>query len=646
MTRIKTLGLTALVAFGVAGAWERQAHAAAPTLDDYRHFRALSIDLLGRVPTRAELTAFESPGFDLDAFIEKALGSKGYAERIRRTYMDLLRLDVGGTFTFRPNASVLRRQTIQGPDGKPMYVYYRNGQRREREETDGVFCISTAEAGAAWTTAGVMVGTLKNVDQKALDDNTVLVKPWWLYRDHTSADPKDRYGDAWMPADSSYALLPELQKEPDGSPTTAIRVCKEEASTMASAPVFATGRKAPPAGTPPPYGRLTALPLDDAYAAANKGKSIACASGSAVAHTTGCGCGVGLERCLPAAGNGVEPQAFTLPTGAMLGLERPTSVAKDGEGGYNRQWWSAEAVRFLEELAGTDRDFREILTGKHTLVNGPLVQFYKHTAPATCCGNAINFGLMTPEALVDPAKLPALGPTDVATWKVVADRGSHAAGILTMPVFLTKYGTRRGRAHVVYNAFRCREFVAENAKLEPSTEPDLTKRPGCQTCHATLEPMSAYFTRILESDWTYLPAASFPLENPACRNADPLKVSGTCKSYYDPAFTSATQALLRGAYSSKEHADEGPMGLAKATVSSPEFAGCVAENLASSFLGRELSPDDDAMRARLEKVFVDGGYKLKPLVRALVHEPSYLKSNNRKSAVGAGGAGSADGGAP
>ena len=40
---------------------------AARTLDDYRHFRALSIDLLGRAPRRDELAAFERPGFDLDA---------------------------------------------------------------------------------------------------------------------------------------------------------------------------------------------------------------------------------------------------------------------------------------------------------------------------------------------------------------------------------------------------------------------------------------------------------------------------------------------------------------------------------------------------------------------------------------------------
>ena len=34
-----------------------------PALSDYRTFRHLAIDLLGRPPTRAELAAFARPGF-------------------------------------------------------------------------------------------------------------------------------------------------------------------------------------------------------------------------------------------------------------------------------------------------------------------------------------------------------------------------------------------------------------------------------------------------------------------------------------------------------------------------------------------------------------------------------------------------------
>jgi hypothetical protein len=199
-----------------------------------------------------------------------------------------------------------------------------------------------------------------------------------------------------------------------------------------------------------------------------------------------------------------------------------------------------------------------------------------------------------------------------------------------MPVFLTKFGTRRARAHAVYNVFQCRQFVADEVKLEPSTEVDLTKRSGCATCHATLEPMSAFFTRVLESDWTYLPAANFPADNEKCKG-DPLKMSTQCKAYYDPAFTGASQSLLRGAYGSVANADAGPSGLAAKIAASPEFPSCVVQNVAGSFLGRPLGADDAPMRARLEKTFVDGGFKLRALVKALVHEAAYRSANNLTS---------------
>ncbi len=622
----------ALAAITLGAGHLEAAPSAARTLTEYRYFRALMVDLQGRVPSRAELVAFEKPAFDVDKFIDTALTSQGYASRVRRLYMDLLRLDVGSTFAFRPNASVLRRQTLQGPDGKKIYVYYRNGQRRTREATDGVFCLTKEETGVAWTTNGNAIGTPINTTQAALDANTTVVKPWWLYKDFKEASPTKLYGTGWTPADASFALIPELLTEADGTTTTTeVRVCKEEASTANTGTVYWTGRKAPVAGTPIPYERVQALPLDDTYATTYKGQSVACDSGTAITHSTECGCGVGLEKCMPAAGNGTEPNAFTLPSGAMMGIDKPTSIEKTTAGAWHRQWWSQEAVRYVETIAREDRDFRQILTGKWTTVNGPLTQFYKYHAPANCCGNAYQFGLAHPEGLVDATKLPALAPYDVAEWKMVADRGPQASGILTMPVFLSKYGTRRGRAHVIYNVFQCRQFVAEEVKLEPSNEPDLSKRAGCATCHAKLEPMSAYFTRVLESDWTFLPKELFPADNATCRNADPKKISGQCRNYYDPAFVTTTNAFLRGAHAAPANADAGPAGLGKEITESPEFARCVVSNVTSSFLGRQLGTEDGPMMTKLEEKFVEGGFKLRTLIRLLVKERAYASANNLTS---------------
>src|SRR5262245_49927739 len=111
-----------------AGAVER-------SLQDYKYFRALTIDLKGRMPTRAEVAAFESDSFDLEKWIDEQLAGQGYADRLKQVYMDLLRLEVGNSFQFVQQPTLLRRVTIKAPDNTDLYVYFRVNQRRARPDT-------------------------------------------------------------------------------------------------------------------------------------------------------------------------------------------------------------------------------------------------------------------------------------------------------------------------------------------------------------------------------------------------------------------------------------------------------------------------------------------------------------------------------
>ena len=56
------------------------------TVDEYRYFRALSIDLQGRIPTRDEIAAFERPDFNTERWVDDKLQSPAYAERMRTLY--------------------------------------------------------------------------------------------------------------------------------------------------------------------------------------------------------------------------------------------------------------------------------------------------------------------------------------------------------------------------------------------------------------------------------------------------------------------------------------------------------------------------------------------------------------------------------
>lgn len=592
------------------------------TLPDYRYFRALSIDLQGRPPSRDELAAFEAPGFDLDGWIASRLRGPGYAERLRRIYMDLLRLEVGPAFTFVPNAIALRRQEILGPNG-PSYIYYRRGQRRVDPVIDGELCLRTDETGLTIANNGATTGAPKVVPQAILDARTVVVAPWWLYADYRAAAPSDRIGPDWAKRFPGFALVPGLLTEPDGkTPSTSVRVCREEAQAAETGAVYASGRRGAKKGEPPPAARATQPPGDSAFARSNRGRAVSCLTGTGFQNSVECGCGIGLERCMPGAGAANEPPAFVLPPQQVAG--EPFELTPQPAAAWARLWWSEEAKHFLDKIFGEDRDVRELLTSRATQVNGPLAQFYRFFAGATCCGAAAELGYREPAPLVEPSAIPeALVPEDTATWMTVGDRGPAASGILTMPIFLTKYGSRRARAHVAYSAFLCRDFVAESVALTPSTEPDLRKRPGCATCHQTLEPMAAYFSRVLESDWTYLPAERFPIAHAQC--SKPSGQPGACKAYYDPAFAS-----LRGAYASHSNAEAGPAGLAAEIAQSPAFAPCVAQNVAQSLLGRPLGDDDRAWHAALTKAFVDGGYRMRALVEAIVRSPRYRDANDAR----------------
>jgi hypothetical protein len=545
-----------------------------------------------------------------------------YAERLRRIYMDQLRLELPSAVQYKPGLINLRGTQILDPSGNRIWVYYRPAQRRVPTELDGQICFSEAEIGVKVPPDGDPIGTLKPPTKAVFEARTVEVKPWWLYADYRASSPSDRLDSTWR-ARFGIELEQMLFVEPGTkTPLTTVRVCKEEAQTADTGKVYASGRFTKKTDPIPP-GRLSRPPNDTPFATANAGKRVSCLSNNGVQSSVECGCGVGLERCLPTA-----PGGFVTVADAPLGITQPFNKAARPAHLWMLGWLAEEPIHFMDRIFTEDRDVRELLTGRASVINGPLGLFYRTMANATCCGQGTDLGYVNAEPLFAPTAVPnALVPHDVNRWEVVADRGPHAAGLMTMPVFLRKYGSARQRAHAIYNTFLCKEFVAETPKLQASEEKDLAKRPGCRACHTRLEPMAAYFSRVQDQDWTYLPKTHFPVENAKCANP----MNAACKQYYDPVFTDGKRGVLRSAYNAPAHADLGPVGFAQEVTQSPDFAACVVRTVAQSFLGRPLVATDEAWRTSLVKTFVDGGYRAKPLVRAIVKSTQYRQLEDRKS---------------
>src|ERR1043165_401356 len=117
------------------------------TLADYRYFRALSRDLLGRPPLRDEIAAFEQPDFDLDHWLDDHMQAPEYAQRITGIYMDLLRLEVPASVQFHSAATDLQPTQILEASGRKVTLYFRQAQRRTNPAIDGQVCFTEAESG-------------------------------------------------------------------------------------------------------------------------------------------------------------------------------------------------------------------------------------------------------------------------------------------------------------------------------------------------------------------------------------------------------------------------------------------------------------------------------------------------------------------
>jgi len=598
-----------------------QAATSEKTLQEYKYFRTLCIDLLGRMPTEKDLQEFEKPDFSLDGWLDTHLQGDTYADRLTRIYSDLLRPQTV-SFQVGTSRNTLARILIKDDAGKDVWVYYRPGQRRGRhaqvpKATDpsypqwnnlvrGGFCLLQAETGLKYPDISAALpptGTAKPVDKAVLDQYTTVIKPWWLYADYRSSSPVDRYDPATWPARfPGYALTADLQKEPDlKTDTVEIRICKEEAGTAKQAAMDIT----------------PAIVLD-------------CRTGYGVANSQGCGCGAGAELCMPAATFiASQPRpTFVSSRNTLLGVDDPTDAQSFEYRTWQSLWVAQEPQMFFYNLFLEDRDFRDVVSAKYTYVNGPLAQFYKLSSRSNWGDKDLgSIAMPAPDAM--PQNLQ---PQHIMTWQKV-DAGPSAAGVLTMPLFLFKYGTRRSRAHAIYNMFLCRDFTAPaGLMLPPSKETNLMKREGCAACHQTLEPLSAYFARWVENDWSFLDPKLYPAQNSACKQVSG-NIPASCNARYDNIFSTPTVGMLRGAYSAPDHTDAAAAGLGQYLTSRADFAPCVAQNIAESFLGRSLGSDDEELREQLATTLTENGYRVKPLVKALLKSQQYRAANNLSSTV-------------
>ncbi|MBI5514085.1 MAG: hypothetical protein HY909_09980 [Deltaproteobacteria bacterium] len=320
-----------------------------------------------------------------------------------------------------------------------------------------------------------------------------------------------------------------------------------------------------------------------------------------------CGCGPSGAWCAPFTGDNAHPS-------------RTVSRLRDA---LNR-----EPLELVASVVARDEDYASAFTTRRALANGALAYMYRHQAERV---GELEFGASAP-----PEALPDV-PYDDPRWHAY-ERAPEHSGVLTTPVFLARFATRRARINRFRNAFLCQSFLPPEDPGPPPTdrchrETNLARRCGCAYCHATLEPLGAAWGRWAERGARFLDPAGFPSFDPRCATCTAVSCPSRCRQY-----VLAAEAALAGApagtlWSYVDRVqdetcliDDGPRSLVRAALEDGTLQACTARTTWARLLNRPMSPDEErAVLPPLLRDFEARGRSFRALVRAIVTSPAYRR---------------------
>ncbi len=303
-----------------------------------------------------------------------------------------------------------------------------------------------------------------------------------------------------------------------------------------------------------------------------------------------------------------------------------------------------QTLRFIGEIVQKDRPYTEILLSKEFPVNGPIAHFLKYQRETN-----FNF-IYARELNFTPPNLE-FEQRDRWVTVTVPDRPRKVkySGILTMPLYLLKFASNRGRAHRFFNAFLCTYFETPPGGIPPANdkchaEPNLMKRCGCRYCHQTLEPATAYWGRWAEAGFAPLNPDLFPKKDNKCKDKKYENTFRCKRFYFTPKSKSdeVFRALLKSyvmpnrqedkslVQRMEKNIDEGPAGIARKAISSGDFARCTVKKIWTWLMGGPPHPQLKSKIDELAQQFAKNGYSLKKLIRTIVTSPEYRPALGKK----------------
>ena len=266
-------------------------------------------------------------------------------------------------------------------------------------------------------------------------------------------------------------------------------------------------------------------------------------------------------------------------------------TAREDDGNYNAvlQALLEEPARIFEQVISSGEPYMNAFSTRQTAMNGALAHYYR---------------FLSGDNDSELRNAPAL-PYD-AEWQMV-ERESYHSGILTTLGFLRRFASHRARVNRLYTAFLCDPFEAPAGGLpsatdECSSNPDLSSRCGCATCHEAIEPATTHWGRWREGDdFVYQEDISTFSDN--CANCEKGSCSNFCRTFYITRELETTPGSVESelgkfkvlGWRTDEEAsalDAGPSALVSRPEYQQQLASCAVRNFAEHVLGRELSADE------------------------------------------------------
>jgi hypothetical protein len=284
--------------------------------------------------------------------------------------------------------------------------------------------------------------------------------------------------------------------------------------------------------------------------------------------------------------------------------------------------------RSVDDVTTGGRPYTDLVTSTKAWTDGRIAFWKRYLAP--------NVALNLTYNVADPEEtIPNKDWADT-TWVEVDRKGLHA-GVVTLPAYLLRFQTDRGRA----NRFRIDfmgEYFVPPAKMEPTPgcsadSADLTQRCNCQYCHSRLEPMAAHFGLFAEAGTTLMTDETrFKKNDPSCIGRD----NGFCGRFYVTNREAHRAGWLLPLQFADTHAEYGPAieggprKLAEQIIADGTFARTAVKKVFLHLAKRDMrvageTTNELALLERLATGFAQSRYSLSWLVKEIVRLPQYRR---------------------